>query len=105
VRSSLSSAVLNEAEQESSLGAGGLATPWYANATAAAGYCFMFAMSLCGGLLISKIGMRLALLVGLFPHVAVVIYTDSDESRVDFFNGRYHVITHLSLIEINNFLY
>ncbi|KAK0228886.1 hypothetical protein IW262DRAFT_1293575 [Armillaria fumosa] len=39
----------------SSLGAGGLATPWYANATAAAGYV--------GGIIVSKIGVRWALLV------------------------------------------
>ena len=45
------------------LGAGGLATPWYANATAAAGYVFMAFMCIFGGLLVSKIGMTKALLV------------------------------------------
>ena len=47
----------------SALGAGGLATPWYANATAAAGYVFMAFMCIFGGLLVSKIGMTKALLV------------------------------------------
>lgn len=47
----------------SALGAGGLATPWYANATAAAGYVFMAFMCIFGGLLVSKIGMMKALLI------------------------------------------
>lgn len=47
----------------SSLGAGGLATPWYANATAAAGYVFMAVMCIIGGVVVSKIGVRLALLI------------------------------------------
>lgn len=46
-----------------SLGAGGLATPWYANATAAAGYVFMAFMCICGGMLVSKIGLTRSLLV------------------------------------------
>lgn len=46
-----------------SLGAGGLATPWYANATAAAGYVFMAFMCICGGILVSKIGLRKSLIV------------------------------------------
>ncbi|KAL0581104.1 hypothetical protein V5O48_000893 [Marasmius crinis-equi] len=45
------------------LGAGGLATPWYANATAAAGYVFMAFFALVGGIIVSKIGPRLALLI------------------------------------------
>lgn len=44
-----------------SLGAGGLATPWYANATAAAGYVFMAVFCLIGGIIVSKIGVRAAL--------------------------------------------
>ncbi|THH11682.1 hypothetical protein EW146_g7968 [Bondarzewia mesenterica] len=47
----------------SSLGAGGLATPWYANATAAAGYVFMAVLCITGGLLVSKIGLTKALLI------------------------------------------
>ncbi|KAF9454582.1 hypothetical protein P691DRAFT_806747 [Macrolepiota fuliginosa MF-IS2] len=47
----------------SSLGAGGLATPWYANATAAAGYVFMAVLCIIGGVIVSKIGVRLALLI------------------------------------------
>ncbi|KAK0497056.1 hypothetical protein EDD18DRAFT_1352909 [Armillaria luteobubalina] len=47
----------------SSLGAGGLATPWYANATAAAGYVFMAVLCIVGGIIVSKIGVRWALLV------------------------------------------
>jgi len=47
----------------SSLGAGGLATPWYANATAAAGYAFMAFMCLTGGIIVSKIGVNAALLI------------------------------------------
>jgi hypothetical protein len=71
-----------------SLGAGGLASPWYANATAAAGYgmsgpsvyhpstdfcflsfpifhmvAFMAFFCIIGGIIVSKIGVRLALLV------------------------------------------
>ncbi|TRM59342.1 major facilitator superfamily domain-containing protein [Schizophyllum amplum] len=42
----------------SGLGAGGLATPWYANATAAAGYVFMAFMCIVGGVIVSKIGVR-----------------------------------------------
>ncbi|ESK94197.1 duf895 domain membrane protein [Moniliophthora roreri MCA 2997] len=45
------------------LGAGGLATPWYANATAAAGYVFMAFFALIGGIIVSKIGPQLALLI------------------------------------------
>ncbi|KAK0239770.1 major facilitator superfamily domain-containing protein [Armillaria nabsnona] len=47
----------------SSLGAGGLATPWYANATAAAGYVFMAVLCIVGGIIVSKIGVRWALLI------------------------------------------
>jgi MFS family permease len=47
----------------SALGAGGLATPWYANATAAAGYAFMALMCLTGGIIVSKIGVNAALLI------------------------------------------
>lgn len=47
----------------SSLGAGGLATPWYANATAAAGYVFMAAMCVIGGVVVSKIGVRRSLFI------------------------------------------
>ncbi|KAK0196770.1 MFS general substrate transporter [Armillaria mellea] len=47
----------------SSLGAGGLATPWYANATAAAGYVFMAVLCIIGGIIVSKIGVRWALLI------------------------------------------
>ncbi|KAK7467437.1 hypothetical protein VKT23_004491 [Stygiomarasmius scandens] len=47
----------------SSLGAGGLATPWYANATAAAGFAFMAFFCLIGGIIVSKIGVRWALLI------------------------------------------
>ncbi|KAK7034064.1 hypothetical protein VNI00_012495 [Paramarasmius palmivorus] len=43
--------------------AGGLATPWYANATAAAGYAFMAFFALVGGIIVSKIGPQLALLI------------------------------------------
>ncbi|SJL00765.1 uncharacterized protein ARMOST_04079 [Armillaria ostoyae] len=39
----------------SSLGAGGLATPWYANATAAAGYVFMAVLCIIGGIIVSSI--------------------------------------------------
>ncbi|KIK69720.1 hypothetical protein GYMLUDRAFT_34120 [Collybiopsis luxurians FD-317 M1] len=46
-----------------SLGAGGLATPWYANATSAAGYVFMAFFCLIGGIIVSKIGVRAALLI------------------------------------------
>ncbi|EEB96689.1 hypothetical protein MPER_04133 [Moniliophthora perniciosa FA553] len=46
------------------LGAGGLASPWYANATAAAGYVFMAFFALIGGIIVSKIGPQLALLNG-----------------------------------------
>ncbi|KAG7448104.1 MFS general substrate transporter [Guyanagaster necrorhizus] len=49
----------------SSLGAGGLATPWYANATAAAGYVFMAVLCIVGGIIVSKIGVRWALLVSV----------------------------------------
>ncbi|KAF9486910.1 hypothetical protein BDN71DRAFT_1405485, partial [Pleurotus eryngii] len=48
----------------SALGAGGLATPWYANATAAAGYVFMAFMCIVGGILVGKIGVRMSLLNG-----------------------------------------
>ncbi|KAJ7137687.1 major facilitator superfamily domain-containing protein [Mycena epipterygia] len=47
----------------SSLGAGGLATPWYANATAAAGYVFMAFMCITGGIIVSKIGVNASLLI------------------------------------------
>lgn len=47
----------------SALGAGGLATPWYANATAAAGYAFMAFFCLIGGVIVGKIGVRAALLI------------------------------------------
>ena len=47
----------------SGLGAGGLATPYWANATAAAGYVFMAFMCIVGGILVSKIGVRWSLLV------------------------------------------
>ncbi|KAJ7630495.1 major facilitator superfamily domain-containing protein [Roridomyces roridus] len=47
----------------SSLGAGGLATPWYANATAAAGYVFMAVLCVTGGIIVSKIGVNAALLI------------------------------------------
>ncbi|KAJ8522395.1 hypothetical protein ONZ45_g1042 [Pleurotus djamor] len=47
----------------SALGAGGLATPWYANATAAAGYVFMAFMCIIGGIIVGKIGVRLSLLI------------------------------------------
>lgn len=47
----------------SSLGAGGLATPWYANATAAAGYVFMAFMCITGGIVVSKIGVNASLLI------------------------------------------
>ncbi len=64
----------------SALGAGGLATPWYANATAAAGYgaiskaaashlihivvlVFMAFMCIVGGIIVGKIGVRMSLLV------------------------------------------
>ncbi|KAJ7481250.1 major facilitator superfamily domain-containing protein [Mycena galericulata] len=45
------------------LGAGGLATPWYANATAAAGYVFMAFMCITGGIVVSKIGVNASLLI------------------------------------------
>jgi len=44
-----------------SLGAGGLATPWYANATSAAGYVFMAVFCIIGGIIVGKIGVRTAL--------------------------------------------
>ncbi|TFK42489.1 major facilitator superfamily domain-containing protein [Crucibulum laeve] len=47
----------------SSLGAGGLATPWYANATAAAGYVFMAVLCVIGGVIVSKIGVRRSLFI------------------------------------------
>ncbi|KAF8891201.1 major facilitator superfamily domain-containing protein [Infundibulicybe gibba] len=47
----------------SSLGAGGLATPWYANATAAAGYVFMAVLCIIGGVIVSKIGVKPALFI------------------------------------------
>ncbi|KAJ6502158.1 major facilitator superfamily domain-containing protein [Mycena sanguinolenta] len=47
----------------SSLGAGGLATPWYANATAAAGYAFMAFMCITGGIIVSKIGVNASLFI------------------------------------------
>ncbi|KAF4562925.1 hypothetical protein EYR40_007362 [Pleurotus pulmonarius] len=47
----------------SALGAGGLATPWYANATAAAGYVFMAFMCIVGGIIVGKIGVRMSLLI------------------------------------------
>ncbi|KAF9030690.1 hypothetical protein BDZ89DRAFT_1064472 [Hymenopellis radicata] len=47
----------------SSLGAGGLATPWYANATAAAGYVFMAFFCIVGGIIVSKIGVKTALTI------------------------------------------
>lgn len=63
----------------SSLGAGGLATPWYANATAAAGYgafmpriylacanpdaVFMAFFCVVGGIIVSKIGVKMALTI------------------------------------------
>ncbi|KAJ3970046.1 major facilitator superfamily domain-containing protein [Lentinula raphanica] len=47
----------------SALGAGGLATPWYANATAAAGYVFMAFFCLIGGIIVGKIGTKAALLI------------------------------------------
>ncbi|KAF7295582.1 MFS general substrate transporter [Mycena indigotica] len=46
-----------------SLGAGGLATPWYANATAAAGYAFMAVLCVTGGIIVSKIGVKPSLLI------------------------------------------
>ncbi|KAF5373823.1 hypothetical protein D9758_000819 [Tetrapyrgos nigripes] len=46
-----------------SLGAGGLASPWWANATSAAGYVFMGLYCLIGGIIVSKIGVRWALLI------------------------------------------
>ncbi|KAF7322438.1 hypothetical protein HMN09_00021900 [Mycena chlorophos] len=45
------------------LGAGGLATPWYANATAAAGYAFMAVLCITGGIIVSKIGVNAALTI------------------------------------------
>ncbi|KAJ6618791.1 major facilitator superfamily domain-containing protein [Mycena sp. CBHHK59/15] len=47
----------------SSLGAGGLATPWYANATAAAGYVFMAFTCITGGIVVSKIGVNASLFI------------------------------------------
>ncbi|KAF7311401.1 MFS general substrate transporter [Mycena kentingensis (nom. inval.)] len=47
----------------SSLGAGGLATPWYANATAAAGYVFMAVLCITGGIIVSKIGVNASLVI------------------------------------------
>ncbi|KAJ7630488.1 hypothetical protein FB45DRAFT_915686 [Roridomyces roridus] len=47
----------------SALGAGGLATPWYANATAAAGYVFMAFLCVTGGIIVSQIGVNVALLI------------------------------------------
>lgn len=47
----------------SGLGAGGLATPYWANATAAAGYVFMAFMCIVGGIIVSKLGVRWSLLV------------------------------------------
>ena len=47
----------------SNLGAGGLATPYWANATAAAGYVFMAFMCIVGGIVVSKLGVRWSLLV------------------------------------------
>ncbi|KAJ7246011.1 hypothetical protein C8J57DRAFT_1347723 [Mycena rebaudengoi] len=47
----------------SSLGAGGLATPWYANATAAASFAFMAFMCITGGIVVSKIGVNASLLI------------------------------------------
>lgn len=47
----------------SGLGAGGLATPYWANATAAAGYVFMAFMCIVGGIVVSKLGVRWSLLV------------------------------------------
>ncbi|KAJ7286182.1 hypothetical protein C8J57DRAFT_1286982 [Mycena rebaudengoi] len=42
----------------SSLGAGGLATPWYANATNAAGFAFMAFLCVTGGIVVGKIGVN-----------------------------------------------
>ncbi|KZV65317.1 MFS general substrate transporter [Peniophora sp. CONT] len=47
----------------SGLGAGGLATPYWANATAAAGYVFMAFMCIIGGIVVSKLGVRWSLLI------------------------------------------
>ncbi|KAK7038030.1 MFS general substrate transporter [Favolaschia claudopus] len=47
----------------SSLGAGGLATPWYANATTAAGFAFMAFLCLTGGIIVSKIGVNASLFI------------------------------------------
>lgn len=58
----------------SSLGAGGLATPWYANATAAAGLVFMAVLCIIGGVIVSKIGVRLALFISTFGDI---IYASS----------------------------
>jgi len=52
----------------SSLGAGGLATPWYANATAAAGYVFMAFLCITGGIIVSKIGVNASLLIASRGH-------------------------------------
>ncbi|KAJ7217209.1 major facilitator superfamily domain-containing protein [Mycena pura] len=46
-----------------SLGAGGLATPWYANATTAAGYAFMAVLCITGGIIVSKIGVNASLTI------------------------------------------
>ncbi|KAH8826907.1 hypothetical protein DL96DRAFT_1696925 [Flagelloscypha sp. PMI_526] len=47
----------------SSLGAGGLATPWWANASAAAGYAAMAFLCIIGGVIVSKLGVRFSLLL------------------------------------------
>ncbi|KIY73174.1 MFS general substrate transporter [Cylindrobasidium torrendii FP15055 ss-10] len=58
----------------SSLGAGGLATPWYANATSAAGYVFMAFFCVVGGIIVGKIGVKTALTIST---VGDIIYAAS----------------------------
>ncbi|KAK4703644.1 hypothetical protein P7C70_g2577, partial [Phenoliferia sp. Uapishka_3] len=47
----------------SNLGAGGLATPYWNNASAAAGYVFMCFSAVFGGVLVSKLGVPLSLFI------------------------------------------
>ncbi|KAH8920221.1 MFS general substrate transporter [Atractiella rhizophila] len=63
----------------SSLGAGGLASPWYVNATNAAGYAFMAAFCVFGGVIVSWIGVRWSLLGSSFGDLiyAISLYINS----------------------------
>ncbi|KAF7363783.1 MFS general substrate transporter [Mycena sanguinolenta] len=76
----------------SALGAGGLATPWYANATAAAGYAFMACMCITGGIIVSKIGVNTSLFIASTGDIMHICWQSIRE-----FEERYTVVSDVRL--------